>query len=56
MFAVRLSSEDNPLVIADQCHVRAIFVCDGQFVGFDVLSTELAAYIEAQRRDDRQWM
>jgi hypothetical protein len=29
-FAVRLPVEDNPLVIDDQYHVRAILVCDGQ--------------------------
>ena len=29
-FAVRLPTEDNPLVIDDQYHVRAILVCDGQ--------------------------
>ena len=29
-FAVRLPVKDNPLVIDDQYHVRAILVCDGQ--------------------------
>jgi hypothetical protein len=29
-FAVRLPTEENPLVIDDQYHIRAILVCDGQ--------------------------
>ena len=34
-FAVRLPVEDNPLVIDNQYHVRAVLVCDGQPMGTD---------------------